>query len=437
MTDVAAALAASLSSPQTELQLWEALPASDRAKITDSIASSNPPRYAIAPNTPEGLAAAMAVASEEGLWVLPYGNGTKLHWGGTFREVDLLASTRNLNRIVEHAVGDLTLTVEAGATLGDIQKHLAAHQQFLPLDPAFPETATIGGILATADTGSWRQRYGGVRDLVLGISIARADGQIAKAGGRVVKNVAGYDLMKLFVGSYGTLGTILQVTLRTFASPETSATVWAAGAAEAIASATSQLRASALTPTAADLLSPSCCPTSFVSSDRFGLIARFQGSAPGVEEQRARFEAIASSLDLKTSICRDRDESDLWQHVQTIARPAQPDPGAISCHFGLQPTAAVAVLGKLEAMGASGLVHLGSGIGRGAIATTDPERVAQVRKFCQRHGGYLTILSASKDFKTQIDPWGYTGNALEMMQRLKLRFDPQNVLCPGSFVGGI
>ena len=434
MTDaIAAALAAGLSAPETELQPWEALPGAERERVQGAIATTKLPRYLVAPKTQAGLAAAMTVATNKGLRVLPYGRGTKLDWGGTCQAIDLLVSTRNLAQIVEHAVGDLTLTVEAGATLADIQQHLAACGQFLPLDPAFPATATIGGILATADAGSWRQRYGGVRDLVLGISIVRADGQVAKAGGRVVKNVAGYDLMKLFAGSYGTLGTIAQVTLRTYACAEASATVWAMGSAEAIAAVALQLRSSALTPVAADLLNPVGLSA---AGGNYSLVARFQGTSAGVEEQLDRFEAIAAQQDLKASICRNGDEDDLWQQIQEIARPPITATNPVTSKFGLQPTAAIALLAKLNQFNAPGLVHLGSGVGRLAIAA-DSARVGEMREFCQRHSGYLTVLAASQAFKAQIEPWGYIGNATEMMRRLKQKFDPQNLLSPGCFVGGL
>ncbi|NES72750.1 MAG: FAD-binding oxidoreductase, partial [Okeania sp. SIO2D1] len=202
-------------------------------------------------------------------------------------QVDLVVSTQKLNRIVEHAVEDLTVSVEAGVKLADLQQRLRAAGQFLPLDPAYPETATLGGILATADAGSWRQRYGGVRDLVLGLSVVRADGEIAKAGGKVVKNVAGYDLMKLFVASYGTLGIISEVTLRTYPLLKASQTVAAAGDESAIAKLTESLLCSALTPTAIDLLSTRLVED-LALGNGFGLLVRFQSLGASVEEQSQR-----------------------------------------------------------------------------------------------------------------------------------------------------
>ena len=146
-----------------------------------------------------------------------------------------IVSTQKLDRLIAHAVGDLTVTVEAGMKFAKLQEILATAGQFLPLDPAYPDRASIGGIIATADTGSLRHRYGGVRDLLLGITFVRADGKIAKAGGRVVKNVAGYDMMKLFTGAYGTLGILTEVTFRVYPLPTTEGTVILTGAADKLA----------------------------------------------------------------------------------------------------------------------------------------------------------------------------------------------------------
>jgi glycolate oxidase FAD binding subunit len=166
------------------------------------------------PTSESELAELVTIANRDRTQLVVAGNSTKLDWGGTVKGAKSIVSTQKLDRLIAHAVGDLTVTVEAGINFANLQTILAAAGQFLPLDPVYPDRATIGGIIATANTGSLRHRYGGVRDLLLGISFVRSDGKIAKAGGRVVKNVAGYDMMKLFTGSYGTLGILTAVTLR-------------------------------------------------------------------------------------------------------------------------------------------------------------------------------------------------------------------------------
>lgn len=150
--------------------------------------------------------------------------------GPCLETVDLILSTRGLRRLIDHAAADLTVTVEAGMTLAELQQILAEQGQWWPVDPLYPNWATVGGIIATADTGSLRWRYGSIGDLVLGITWVRADGEVAKAGGRVVKNVAGYNLTRLFTGSLGSLGILTQVTLRLYPLPAAQATLLATGA---------------------------------------------------------------------------------------------------------------------------------------------------------------------------------------------------------------
>ena len=353
-------------------------------------------------------------------------------------ELQLVVSTQKCDRIIEHAVGDLTVTVEAGVKLADLQQQLAQNNQFLPIDPTFTEQATIGGIVATADTGSWRERYGGIRDLVLGLSFVRADGEIAKAGGRVVKNVAGYDLMKLFTGSYGTLGIITQVTLRTYPRPEASKTVLLTGDYDNIAQGMQTLRNSGLTPTAADLVSASVID-GLGRGKNIGLMIRFQTISQSIEQQISQLESIAQQLNLQVSHYGNEDEINLWQQLKEIIRL----PGsnqAIIGKIGIAPTAAVELLQQLDKVTGSqnlAMIHAGSGIGYLQLDSDDLAVMIKMRSHCNDHSGFLTVLTAPKSVKQQLDPWGYKGNALSMMQTIKQKFDPYNIFNPSRFVGGI
>jgi glycolate oxidase FAD binding subunit len=365
--------------------------------------------------------------------ILPCGNGSKLDWGGLTTEIDLVISTQKCDRIIEHAVGDLTVTVESGVKLSDLQTKLKETGQFLAIDPAYPQQATIGGIIATADTGSWRQRYGGIRDLVLGLSFIRADGEIAKAGGRVVKNVAGYDLMKLLTGSYGTLGIITEVTLRTYPLSEASQTFVLTGSAENIAQAIQTIRSSSLTPTAADLISASAMSRLEIATE-MGVIVRFQTIAASIEQQSIQLNAIAKQLNLQFQSYQDRDEFGLWQRLSEIIRIPSSEK-AIVCKIGIVPNQAVELLTNLA--DSLTMIHLGSGLGILQLETEDVTVVEKARSLCEQNRGFLTILTAPKSLKQQLDPWGYTGNALKMMQTIKHKFDPNKILSPGRFVGGI
>ncbi|TRT85620.1 MAG: FAD-binding oxidoreductase, partial [Microcystis aeruginosa Ma_AC_P_19900807_S299] len=190
----------SILPPDTTVITWQQVPKEEQERLSRAIRGKSPEIIVYPANT-TALSSLVRFSNENRLSLLAYGQGSKLDWGGLVESPDILVSTQNLNQIIDHARGDLTITVQAGLKIADLQAFLAPSGQFLPLDPSYADNATIGGIIATADAGTWRQRYGGVRDLILGFSFIRHDGEIAKAGGRVVKNVAGYDMMKLFTGS--------------------------------------------------------------------------------------------------------------------------------------------------------------------------------------------------------------------------------------------
>ena len=420
---------ASIVGEKNAVCLWENIELSQQKRIQQAITSGKPPSCIVYPRAQQQLAAVIATAYTNNWHVLPCGSGSKLSWGGLVKGVDIVVSTERINQLIEHAVGDLTVTVEPGMKFSDLQALLVKSRQFLALDPTAPESATIGGIVATGDTGSLRQRYGSVRDQLLGITFVRADGQIAKAGGRVVKNVAGYDLMKLLTGSYGTLGFISQLTFRVYPLPEASGTVVLTGSAEAVSQAADILRGSVLTPVQADLLS-----TKLVSSlglgEGLGLIARFQSISESVKEQSNRVLEVGQKLGLDGAIFADGDEANLWQRLQERIHTTATE-SVITCKIGVLPTAAVEILTQVEL----GLIHIGSGLG--LLQLEDKNQVLKVRDRTQASRGFLTILEAPVAVKEQIDVWGYTGNALSLMRRIKEQFDSKNILSPGRFVGGI
>ncbi len=405
---------------------WDRVSSTWQNQIQKAIASHIVPHYLIFPHTLDSLAQVVKLAHQNNWKIMPAGNGSKLNWGGLVKNTQLVVSTAKLNRIIDHAVEDLTITVEAGVKLADLQSVIAEKGQFLPIDPTYAESATVGGIVATADTGSYRQRYGGVRDLVLGLSFVRSDGEIAKAGGKVVKNVAGYDLMKLFTGSYGTLGIISQVTFRLYPIPETSTTVILSGETDNIAQAKQIIVSSGLTPTAADLLSPSVS-RSLDREEAMGLMLRFQSISESVTQQLNQIKSLAQQLDLKISLHTDSDEENLWQKVKELVTITRSD-SAITCKIGILPSAAVVLLSQFELLG---IIHTSSGLGRLSLEEDDVIILLEkIRNFCQNNQGFLTVLESPAAIKEKFEPWGYSGNALPVMQRLKQQFDSQNILNP-------
>src|SRR5437588_1943791 len=177
------------------------------------------PQQMVEPESSEQIAAILKWAASCGVAVIPRGGASKLSWGNPPTRADLVLSTARMDRVLEHAWADLTVTVEAGCTVQQLQQTLAQHGQMLAIDPLWPERATVGGILATNDSGSLRVRFGGLRDLIIGITVVLPDGTIARSGGKVVKNVAGYDLQKLMTGALGTLGVITEAIFRLYPLP--------------------------------------------------------------------------------------------------------------------------------------------------------------------------------------------------------------------------
>jgi glycolate oxidase FAD binding subunit len=427
------------------LRAWNSVDVAQQQVMLRALIPGVQPKYVVYPQTQEELAAVMRLAHHQRWRVLPFGHGSKLHWGGLAEDITLAVSTQHLNRVIEHAIGDLTVTAEAGLSFAELQQMLNNVGQFLAIDPSYcgscegelsPNRATLGGIVATGDTGSIRHRYNSVRDMLLGITFVRSDGQLVKAGGRVVKNVAGYDLMKLLTGSYGTLGIITQVTFRVYPLPQASQTVVITGEAAAIAQAIQALLSSALTPTAVDLrLDQGLC-----------LVVRFQSVSESVALQTTRLNELASALGLVTKLYTDDTERDLWKEFKYSMGEALQDNtsnGAdrqgIVCKIGVKPSHAVEALCKMETLmpNALAVIHAGSGLGQLQMEERGIEDLEAARSLLQSLGGYLSILQAPPELKQSIDIWGYPGNALPLMKRVKQHFDPEHLLSPHRFVGGI
>ncbi|NJN23250.1 MAG: FAD-binding oxidoreductase [Acaryochloridaceae cyanobacterium RL_2_7] len=276
--------------------------------------------------------------------------------------------------------------------------------------------------------------------------MVRADGQVAKAGGRVVKNVAGYDLMKLLTGSYGSLGVISEVTLRLYPLPEITQTLLLIGTVPRMAEAVPQILNSSLTPMGVDLLSSRVVDAGG-QPDQWGLALRIQGSAASLAQQGDRIQALAAALDLDLHVFSADQHREFWQQVDLQLWPAatQVQAGMV-CKFGLLPAQAPAILTKIErycqTQGIAYWIRLAAGKGSGVIRLQGPpqgkevEWIEALRSHCQQAQGFLTLLIAPPTIKQAIDVWGYTGNALGAMQQLKHQFDPYQLLNPGRFGRG-
>ena len=369
-------------------------------------------------------------ASRDGLAVLPRGGGTKLDWGRPPRRADLVLSTTRLDRVLEHAWADMTATVEAGCTVARLQHALAEQGQRLACDPLWPERATIGGILATNDNGPLRARFGALRDLIIGVTLVLPDGTVAKSGGKVVKNVAGYDLPKLATGSLGTLAVITQAVFRLHPLPhETRTLTFAAPDVEplcelALGIQGSQLAFVSLQVRAGGSVEP-------------GLDVAFEGTRAGLDSQQDELLRLAASVtrvDPPASVWRAREA--LWQGTEP----------AVVGTFSVLPTELRAFCAQLHDVGMAPpvgwrVVAQGAGVGQfrleGAPSDVLIAALRGLRTAAERRGGTLVVLAGPEDLKARFDVWGSPGDALPLLQRVKQQLDPRGTLSPGRFVGGL
>ena len=404
-----------------------------REASADDAVEGIEPSFIVEPGSVEETSELMKLAGREGLAVAPRGGGTKMHIGDPPRELDLVVSTARLDEIIEYVPGDQVVRVQAGIKLEDLQEHLSGSDQMVAIDPS-EQGATIGGIVAANSSGPRRYKYGTIRDLIIGITVVLSDGTVAKAGSKVVKNVAGYDLSKLFTGSLGTLGIIAQANFRLHPIPEAARTVAvslqspqeAQEAAQAIMH--SQVEAAAV---------------ELHWDDEVGLLTVLVESIPAGVEAKAE---TASFLLRPFGEVRSLEEGEM-EFLGPLRPPElEDDEAAIKIAASPVELAGVldSVLGAAERRGvktrivaraASGVTLVGlSGGDTGAQA----EFVEELREIWTRRGGSVVLQRAPADLKKRIGTWSTGGrDDLGLMRRVKEKFDPRGGLNPGRFIGGI
>ncbi len=375
------------------------------------------------PATIEEASTVLAAAGAGGRTVRIRGGGTKLGWGTPTPEPAIELRTHRLHRLLEHNVGDLTAALEAGVPLASAQETFAQAGQMLALDPPLSATgrpdATIGGVLASGDSGPLRHRYGGPRDLVLGMTVALSDGTVSRSGGKVIKNVAGYDIAKLFVGSFGTLGAILSVNVRLH--PVITGTATALGAtsdADTLASAATRLAAAPLELDALDVA---------WRGGRGGLLARTSGAEGSRRARRVAEQLRDAGLEHVDLVTADEP---LWARQRAGQRSAS----LALVRVAARPSQLPAVLAATDSCG-------GTLVGRAALGTSyielDPEAIARLRQALPK-GARGVLLDGPVEQRLKVNPWGAIPAAeLELMRRVKQRFDSAGACNPGVFVAGI
>jgi len=400
-------------------------------------------RFLARPRSVSEASQVLAAAADDGLAVAFTGGGSKLGLGNPPERVDLVVETRGLDRVLEHAAGDLVVTAQAGVPLARLQEAVKPAGQQLGLDPPEPR-ATLGGVVAANASGPRRLRYGTVRDMLIGITVVLADGTVARAGGKVVKNVAGYDLAKLFCGSLGTLGMVAEVIFRLHPVPAAASVVTlGVEGPEQAGQAVLGLQRSTLEPSAVEL-----------TVDEFGwpgrLTVLFEGIQPGVDAQAVAAAELLGRVGEAAVAGPGQTEAAL---SQLGALPFEKAEYALKATF--PPAELAGVLGDLAGMGrrwsggavsahaATGVLWMASAAREGDLPADSPAfpmAVAAIRELRGRlaaRGGSLVLVKASPELKRAVDVWGPPGDAAGLMRRVKERFDPDRRLSPGRFVGGI
>ena len=379
------------------------------------------PRQVVEPADANELAATLQAASRDTHVTVLRGGGTKLGWGRVPSSIDLVVSTAKLNTLLVHRHGDMTATAHAGMSLAQLNRELARHGQWLPIDTAF-DAATIGGIIATNDSGPVRHRFGTPRDLLIGVTLALTDGRIVKAGGHVVKNVAGYDLGKLASGSFGTLGAIVDATFKLLPIPQASATLDASyDDGEVLARDVMQVATSQLEPMAFDVL---------LDGGHYRLRLLFASSPAAVNSQ---VESAGRLLSTPSTVVTGDPEMDVWTDQ---VRSPWAGSGAV-IRFGWLPAKLAEVTTLMHDMQQiAGSVVMAGRVGTGAgLLRVDGDVRAQAAVVERLRSsvwvGNVAVLRATPELKRHVDVWGPASSAADAVRALKSKFDPAGILNAG------
>ncbi|MBP1155760.1 MULTISPECIES: FAD-binding oxidoreductase [unclassified Paenibacillus] len=379
-------------------------------------------------------------AQERGLAVIPTGLGSQLFIGENPQRTDILLSSRQLTGIVEHSVGDLTMTVRAGTPYSEIQSYLREHGQFIPIMPPTADESTIGGLIGTAASGPERVLYGSWRDNVIGLRVVYPNGNIIRTGGKVVKNVAGYDMNKLFVGSHGSLGFISEVTLRVRPYPKHREMILA-----------HSKRLEDLTALAAWVLASECIPswlelTNRPSEGLYELAIGCDEVESAARYQAERIRQLASAMDSQVDyvhLIHEEMEQYGLEH-RTEWKQTAPDSLLLKAACPIPSMTDLLSLFEREAssrnVSLDYTASLGVGTLRIRLRSNDPSALVEtaqlLRQSSEQRGGYLVLEYGEESLKKDIGVWGTMQSGLSIMKGIKQTIDPACILSPGRFVGG-
>ena len=416
--------------------------------LSPYVVEGRTPAAAVFPGSVDEVRAVVTLAAEAGVPLIPWGGGTAATVGIPPAHTGVVLGLRRLARIVEHEPGDLTVTAEAGITLAELQAALRAKRQWLSLDPPEAARATVGGIVAANAAGPRRHLYGTARDLLIGITVITGDGSLVRGGGKVVKNVAGYDVPKLFVGSYGTLGIIVAATLKLRPVAEDERLV--ATRFDRIKDAAAAVRA---------LLAGDLVPNAVVLLD--GEASRAVGMTDGAPTLVVGFDGLTEQVEWQSTQTRDLGASfggrataalapAAWSALADAARAAAATPAAVM-RFSVLPTLVGETMEQGAGAGRQRGLHTAwaadAGVGGVTAAVfsgeghQDPAALAALlgewREMAHAGGGHATLEWAPLAVKELVPVWDDLGAAARIMRGIKLQLDPRQILNPGRFAGGI
>ncbi|GER85885.1 glycolate oxidase [Dictyobacter vulcani] len=422
----------------------------DPIQLLDYTVDDRLPDILMQPQTIEEAARIVKFFHAQKLSVLPRGNGTHMSIGDLPAHINALLETTAFNHVLEHEAPDLTCRTEAGITLAQLQAQLKNKGQRLALDPPNAETATIGGILATNDSGPKRLRYGSARDQVIGLSVIQANGEISHSGGRVVKNVAGYDLNKLYIGSFGTLGIIVEANFKLYPlAPAERTLLFTFESIEDAMQATIGLTSSTLAPSAIELLTlqgPKDASPFFAFSlpeTGYTLAVNFENSTIAMTRQIN--EALKIAQTHHAFLREDLEGQEQERFWQMISLQIQ---SALSCKINLPVTRIAGLIDQVETICkhqhliANIVAHAGNGIAYVELGPYNAmsriiTAITTLRNFAQANKGNLVLERCSTQLKQHLSVWGEPRADFDMMKRLKHQFDPDGVFVRGRYLGGL
>jgi len=397
------------------------------------------PSVRVAPQDAAQISEVLKICTEDHAAVVPWGGGTSIGLGNRPSRVDVVLSLERFTGLIEHDDANLTATAQAGMRVAELQQILAGRHQFLAIDPPQTAEATIGGVVAANTNGPRRMHYGGVRDQVIGMKCVLATGEQVKSGGKVVKNVAGYDMCKLFTGSLGTLGVITEVTLRMAPVPERSASVLASGTIAQALKMVEQIEASALLPSAVTLVNARAAVQLTAESgirkheSDYLVLVWVEGFSEAVERHLNDLRTIAKAAGMSAEALEDSQHQTLWKSIcdftSIVSGPLYrltlrlgAIGGAISTIDGWSPTPQI-------------VAHMGAGT---LWVASDVDDVAgwfaRLSALATSNRGHAIVAAAPPHVKEVVDVWGPPPPGLSIMAEIKRQFDPAGILNPGRFV---